>query len=63
MEICPFGHIVWRKTWAKLVSKENTSIYNKNFQEQFLSNNYSNKTLQSLYGMYGARTHVLRRMF
>lgn len=30
-------------------------MYNKKFQEQLLNKNYSDKTLQSLYGIYGAR--------
>lgn len=56
--------IAWRKTGAKIAAKENTSIYKRSLNpEQLLSNNYSNKMLQSLYGMYDARTHVLRRMF
>lgn len=56
--------IIWRKTRANTAGKENTFIYTRNFNlEQLLSNNYSNKMLQSLYGMYDAKSHVLRRMF
>lgn len=56
--------IVWRKTGSKIVGKETHPYITRSLNpEQLLSNNYSNKMLQSLYGMYDARTHVLRRMF
>lgn len=65
MEIRSFGEVLFgeKQGLRLLVRKTHPYITRSLNPEQLLSNNYSNKILQSLYGMYDARTRVLRRMF